>query len=116
MKYKEGDFVAEEPARRALRDKYRAKFFKDLGLKPLGDPFGYDPDPATQLDEVSGLIDKALSLHEGDTAGLDALKAEVSAATLGVPQVGGRAVGRPVFQKTTVTAWKRAMFSRARKG
>ena len=103
--YNKGEFMDEEPDRRALRDTYRDKFFAELGGERLKDPFAYDPDPAAQLELVGQLIDKAIGLHQDDKSALSAIKALVASSSLSVPVTGASALGRPVLDTVKLSAW-----------
>ncbi|WP_057461294.1 hypothetical protein [Pseudovibrio sp. POLY-S9] len=103
-RYDDGEFVANELARRKVRDQYRNKFFAGVGGKPLKDPFDYDPDPKAQHGIVLGLIDKALDLQDGDKSALIAMKSDVVSSLLSVPVAGAGKVGRPVLDATITPA------------
>jgi hypothetical protein len=97
-RYDDGEFIENEPKRRQIRDRYRDKFFAELGGERMKDPFAFDPDPSSQVNLVKTLIEKALSLHGDDTSALQALRSTVSSSALGVPAVAVAALGRPDFQ------------------
>lgn len=113
-RYDDGEFIENEPDRRGLRDKYRDKFFDELGIARLKDPFGHDPDPKAQLELVQGLIGKALSIHGGDKAGLEIANTLISSSALGVPLagIGAGQTGRPDFQASTVRNMAASIFHR----
>ena len=113
-RYDDGEFIENEPERRGLRDKYRDKFFEELGIPRLKDPFAHDPDPVEQHALVKSLIDKALSIHGDDKAGLEMAKVLVSSSALGVPLagIGAGISGRPDFQASTVRNMAASMFHR----
>jgi hypothetical protein len=113
-RYDDGEFIENEPNRRKLRDQYRDKFFEELGIPRLKDPFAHDPDPAAQLALVQNLIGKALSIHGGDKAGLEMAKVLVASSALGVPLagLGASAAGRPDFQASTIERMFESTFDR----
>jgi hypothetical protein len=113
-RYDDGEFIENEPNRRKLRDQYRDKFFEELGIARLKDPFAHDPDPAEQLALVPNLIGKALSIHGGDKVGIEMAKALVASSALGMPLggLGASAAGRPDFQASTVRNMAASMFHR----
>jgi hypothetical protein len=97
-RYDDGEFIENEPKRRQIRDTYRDKFFAELGGDRLKDPFSFDPDPASQLTLVQGLIDKALAIHDDDKSALHRLLGSVATSALGVPGIGATQLNRPDFQ------------------
>jgi hypothetical protein len=113
-RYDDGEFIANEPKRRPIRDAYRDKFFAELGIPRLKDPFAHDPDPKTQLEFVQSLIGKALSLHGDEKAALEATQSLVASSALGVPLavLGATALGRPDFQATTIERMFESTFHR----
>lgn len=113
-RYDDGAFVSREPGRRPLRDDARDRFFAELGVDRLKDPFAYDPDPAGQLGVVLGLIDKARSLHQDETWAIDKSLALIAAAALGVPLagIGSGAAGRPSLSAMTILRMNQDSFPR----
>jgi hypothetical protein len=83
-RYDDGEFIQNEPKRRAIRDEYRDKFFAELGIQRLKDPFAHDPDPRSQLGIVKGLISKAMEVHMDEKSALSVLQGLVSSSALGV--------------------------------
>ena len=101
-RYDDGEFVENEPSRRALRDEYRDAFFG--GGERLKDPFDFDPDPAAQLSAVVGLLDKAMSIHTDDTSAIASAKSSVAGSVLGVGSLGLplAKLGRPNLAQVSV--------------
>ena len=96
-RYDQGAFVERERVRRPIRDQHRDRFFAELGVARLKDPFALDPDPKGQVTTVNGLIAQTLQRHGSENSALEALQSEIGKLALGVPlaEVGAERRGRP---------------------
>lgn len=85
-----------------LRDHYRAKFFRDHGVKMrLKEAFDFDPSPAAQISIVKTLQNKIRDGLEGDTDAFDILASLISQTSFSIPVTPVTSVGRPTTETTS---------------
>ncbi|NJM83034.1 MAG: hypothetical protein HC844_11530 [Tabrizicola sp.] len=113
-RYDDGAFVANEPDRRPIRDEYRDRFFTELGIERLKDPFACTMDPVAQQAFVQTLHGIALSVHDGNKAAIQALQSQIGTLGFGLPTAGLACMApQPLdFQATTIERMFASTFHR----
>ncbi|MGH1367767.1 MAG: hypothetical protein ACRBCL_04065 [Maritimibacter sp.] len=83
------------PARRKLRDKKRAEFFSDHGLKRIADPNEIELGADQAFSNFQKCLSIAKDIHEGEKSAINTLGQELSMLLLGFGIGTASKQGRP---------------------
>lgn len=102
--------ASADQRRKSLRNKKRAAFFADLGLEVINDPFSLELDSKAQHAVVLHLLDQSIETHMDETSALRALRKEVAALSIGIPNGVVSQEGRPVPAVMKPQSWQFGIF------